>query len=40
MAAVETFLESQEKYYYFKGTQGLAKRWTKCINLLEDYVEK
>lgn len=40
MAAVEEFSESQSKDFFFKGILGLAKRWTKCIDLLGDYVEK
>lgn len=40
MAAVEDFFESQDKYFFSKGIVGLEKRWTKCIDLLGDYVEK
>ncbi|CAK1592554.1 unnamed protein product [Parnassius mnemosyne] len=40
MAAVEAFWESQDKEFFSKGILGLEKRWTKCIDLLGDYVEK
>lgn len=40
MAAVEAFWEGQEKEFFSKGILGLEKRWTKCIDLLGDYVEK
>lgn len=40
MAAVEAFWDSQDKDFFLKGILGLEKRWTKCIDLLGDYVEK
>lgn len=40
MTAVEAFLEGQDKEFFSKGIMGLQKRWTKCIDLLGDYVEK
>ncbi|CAK1592430.1 unnamed protein product [Parnassius mnemosyne] len=40
MAAVEAFWEGQDKEFFLKGILGLEKRWTKCIDLLGDYVEK
>ncbi|CAK1591719.1 unnamed protein product [Parnassius mnemosyne] len=40
MAAVEAFWEGQDKEFFLKGIQFLEKRWTKCIDLLGDYVEK
>lgn len=40
MTAVEAFWESQDKDFFSKGILGLEKRWTKCIDLLGDYVEK
>lgn len=40
MAAVEAFWEDQDKEFFSKGIMGLEKRYTKCINLLGDYVEK
>lgn len=40
MAAVEAFLKSPEKYFFFNGIRGLEKRWTKCVDLLGDYVAK
>ncbi|XP_063362897.1 histone-lysine N-methyltransferase SETMAR-like [Cydia amplana] len=39
-AAVEAFLGGQEKDFFFKGIRGLEKRWSKCVDLEEDYVEK
>ena len=40
ITAVEAFWESQDKVFFSKGILGLEKRWTKCIDLLGDYVEK
>lgn len=40
MAAVEGFFEGQDDDFFSKGILGLEKRWTKCIELLGDYVEK
>lgn len=40
IAAVEAYLESREKYFFFNGIRGLEKRWIKCLDLLGDYVEK
>jgi histone-lysine N-methyltransferase SETMAR len=40
MAAVEAFLDSQEKDFFLNGIRGLEKRWSKCVGLFGDYVEK
>ncbi|GBP03932.1 Histone-lysine N-methyltransferase SETMAR [Eumeta japonica] len=34
------YFESLEKIYYLEGIKKLEKRWTKCIELNGDYVEK
>lgn len=34
------YFESLEKTYYLEGIKKLEKRWTKCIELKGDYVEK
>lgn len=34
------YFESLEKSYYLEGIKKLEKRWTKCIELKGDYVEK
>ena len=38
--AVESFLETQKSEFYKIGLLKLEKRWTKCIELNGDYVEK
>lgn len=40
MAAVEEFFECQEKYFFSEGIRKLEKRYSKCIDLEGDYVEK
>lgn len=40
IAAVDDFLRDQEKDFFKKGILGLQKRYTKCIYLKGDYVEK
>ena len=40
MAAVEAFFESCDQDFFSKGIRALEKRWTKCIELSGDYVEK
>ena len=35
-----TYLEDLEKSYFLEGLQKLEKRWTKCIQLKGDYIEK
>ena len=39
-ATTEGWLESQEENFFLKGIQELENRWTKCINVGGDYVEK
>ena len=38
MTAMEAFWESQDNDFFSKGILDLDKRWTKCIDLLGDYV--
>lgn len=38
--AVEDFLQGCDKSWYREGLMMLEKRWTKCIELRGDYVEK
>lgn len=40
MAAVDDFFESQENDFFLEGIRKLEKRYTKCIELEGDYVEK
>lgn len=40
VASVHDFLRDQEEDFFRKGILGLEKRYTKCINLKGDYVEK
>ena len=40
IAAVERFLESQTKGFFFTGIKALQRRWSKCSGLEGDYVEK
>ena len=40
MAAVEEFFECQEKDFFSEGIRKLEKRYSKCIDLEGDYVEK
>lgn len=40
MYAVEAFFESQDQAFFSKGINQLAKRYSKCISLKGDYVEK
>ena len=35
-----TYFEYLEKSYFLEGIQKLEKRWTKCIELKDDYIEK
>ena len=39
-SATEHWLESVGESFYLKGMQELQKRWTKCIDVEGDYVEK
>ena len=38
--AVNEYLGDQEKAYYFEGIRKFEQRWTKCIALKGDYIEK
>lgn len=40
MAAVERYLESQTKEFFYTGIKALHHRWNKCSALEGDYVEK
>ena len=40
MNAVRGFLEDQDKTFYAEGIRKLKGRWTKCVNMQGDYVEK
>ena len=40
IAAVNEYLEDQEKDFYLDGISKLEQRWTKCIALMGDYIEK
>ena len=40
IAAVNAYLEDQEKVFYLKGISKHEQRWTKCIALKGDYIEK
>ena len=37
---VTRWLRKQPKDFFFAGFQGLLKRWDKCLNVQEEYVEK
>jgi len=34
------WLEDQEQQFFYIGIRALEKRWTKCISVAGDYVEK
>ncbi|CAH1252467.1 SETMAR [Branchiostoma lanceolatum] len=38
--AVEAYLEAQDATYFQQGVAMLEHRWTKCIEVRGDYVEK
>ena len=40
VSQTNTYFEDLEKYYFLEGIQKLEKRWTKCIELKDDYIEK
>jgi histone-lysine N-methyltransferase SETMAR len=40
ISAVETFFDYSDKSFFLTGLQMLEKRWTKCIEVEGDYVEK
>ena len=38
--AVNEYFGDQEKAFYFEGIRKLEQRWTKCIALKGDFIEK
>jgi 5-bromo-4-chloroindolyl phosphate hydrolysis protein len=38
--AVYVLFRQQPQEFYVAGFQALVKRWDKCLDLFEDYVEK
>lgn len=40
IAATSVYFLHFDKSYYMDGIEKLEHRWTKCIDLKEDYVEK
>ena len=40
MAAVEEFLGVQTAAFFFEGIAKLEHRWSKCVDVKGDYVEK
>ena len=40
ISQTNTYFEDVEKSYFLEGIQKLEKRWTKCIELKGDYIEK
>ena len=40
IAETSAYFEDFDKSYYKDGIEMLAHRWTKCVVLKEDYVEK
>uniref|UniRef100_A0A3Q1F3Z6 Tc1-like transposase DDE domain-containing protein n=1 Tax=Acanthochromis polyacanthus TaxID=80966 RepID=A0A3Q1F3Z6_9TELE len=40
IAAVNDFLQEQDKTFYENGIKALQRRWKKCVDLQGDYVEK
>ena len=40
IAAVNEYLEDHEKDFYLEGISKLEQRWTECIALKGDYIEK
>jgi hypothetical protein len=40
MEAVNEFFEDQSREFYFEGLNKLEQRWTKCIDVEGDYIEK
>jgi len=35
-----SWLEDQEQQFFYSGIRTLEKRWTKCISVAGEYVEK
>ena len=40
IAAMNEYFEGQENDFYLEGISKLEQRWTKCIALKGDYIEK
>ena len=40
IAAVNEYFDDQENDFYLEGISKLEERWTKCIALKGDYIEK
>jgi len=40
IAETNDYFSDLDKSYYSEGINKLEQRWTKCINLKGDYVEK
>ena len=40
ISQTNTYFEELEKSYFLEGIPKLEKRWTKCIELKGDYIEK
>uniref|UniRef100_A0A3Q1F9Z3 Tc1-like transposase DDE domain-containing protein n=1 Tax=Acanthochromis polyacanthus TaxID=80966 RepID=A0A3Q1F9Z3_9TELE len=40
IAAVNNFLQEQDKTFYENGMKALQRHWKKCVDLQGDYVEK
>ena len=40
ISQTNTYFEDLEKAYFLEGIQKLEKRWTRCIELKGDYIEK
>ena len=40
ISQTNTYFEDLEISYFLEGIQKLEKRWTKCIELKGDYIEK
>ena len=40
ISQTNTYFEDLGKSYFLEGIQKLEKRWTKCIELKGDYIEK
>jgi len=38
--AVTTWFEEQSKDFFLRGIKSLQQKWSKCIELLGDYIEK
>jgi hypothetical protein len=40
MEVINEFFEDQKREFYFEGLNKLEHRWTKCISVERDYIEK